>query len=1137
MNLNINKSQSKHLIKKNGINPANVTEIGTAVDTKEYINIDKRKKINAFIQFEKILSRYKEKLITYSVEDVINNQLVDPNNSKPILVGGKTKSIENFTSENIIFLQPTRIISRKRIEVGFRILLKILEEKNFRERILKTKNLKITILVTGPIAAGHYDYFHKLLERFQILLQSIDEKIRRKIFLAFIFSELDLESFKNRYKQPIGIPELYNIASLILLPSKTEGRGLPIIEATACGTPIFCRRYIPENVYSDVIGEHLQEKDRLKVIEYDGKTLKRKTIESIIERVLFPHKFTDEILHNRKVVIKRYSLQSLSNNMKDVLYRLYLQSTSNENSIEIVKKSFKRYKQGFNYKDDNLKAILNTENRQYLAGYGKLSYMIYLKSLIDPSYFRIEEQEFRGRAFNFAMSLVDNDIDKDLVSQEDKYRFLNTVENVFNYRKGTISIRHDHSFTYRHRNKNYYPYQDYTIQELLGLVNFLYFEINNPTLIKNVELTPHFFTDWDLALLQLTGSIYLGIDNRSQLIKKLQINLPIAYFPGEHIMHELEFFVLQAVRSRLQMKIEDELDRDILEKNKHFLAKIFVFSQEKNLGKQLNPEEIRQYILNGINEELKLLYEYNILQLIPTKQWTVGIHFQQLGKGALKVLKSIKEENGFLITNRRNAVVMTDIVDIDCFHIGKVRAELSASILGIPIDSGYIQYVPAGLRTCLAFPTPIQTAKDFEKALNSKLFRQLEEDMGGDKLMQEIKKDAETKGSPINFVLQKLSIANRKEEISDLNFEYLSGIYEDLNPYNGVLAELKTKSTKNKWDFAVVSSESGTKKVTKFTKEFSKKHNIKPRLAWNGGYILNPELVGKLGIPETYIGSPLGLIISEGKMLSPPLFNKAALLIYEDGRFEIKRVNSGTGMTIKMGDKQYFSTESNYNNSNPGEDFCYYDLLFKEELIVGNGRIIVRLAGNLIKDIVHTQEGENIDLLPVGLSLSFNKNVFPVNIKIGDNVEYTIEEYKGVKHAVEAGPLLLDNGEKNIDMEAEGWKTKNSIRTQAARLDYTDMRGPKIAAGIDDKGNFTVLAINGRIRESVGASHENMAEILKKRGIIYAMGFDPGGSSTLFVDGEVKNISPYNSKYEENVFSLPPEPRAVSNAIIGFVRK
>ncbi len=129
---------------------------------------------------------------------------------------------------------------------------------------------------------------------------------------------------------------------------------------------------------------------------------------------------------------------------------------------------------------------------------------------------------------------------------------------------------------------------------------------------------------------------------------------------------------------------------------------------------------------------------------------------------------------------------------------------------------------------------------------------------------------------------------------------------------------------------------------------------------------------------------------------------------------------------------------------------------------------------------------------------------------------------------------VADDGEITIDMELEGWKTRNSIQTQAARLDYLDMRGPKIAIGLDDEGALAVLAVNGRIRESVGATHVDMAEIPRTRGMRTAMGFDPGGSATLVVDGQTLNISPYNRDYERNVYALEPQPRAVSNAVVGY---
>lgn len=61
MNVNINKKQSEYLIHYKGHNPANVAEIGTAVDTNEYNNIDKRRRIESLFQMEKMLSRYHKK--------------------------------------------------------------------------------------------------------------------------------------------------------------------------------------------------------------------------------------------------------------------------------------------------------------------------------------------------------------------------------------------------------------------------------------------------------------------------------------------------------------------------------------------------------------------------------------------------------------------------------------------------------------------------------------------------------------------------------------------------------------------------------------------------------------------------------------------------------------------------------------------------------------------------------------------------------------------------------------------------------------------------------------------------------------------------------------------------------------------
>ncbi len=1127
LQVNINKKQSEHLIKKNGNNPANVTEIGTAIDQKQYQNKSKRININTFYQFEKIFSRYNKTLVSYNINDVFKNNLVNKDNPEPILIGNKTKTIKKFHRENIIFLQPTRIVKRKNIEIGFKLIYKLIKSDTFKQKLLSTPNLKITLIVTGPIPDGQYNYFRKLIENFNDLINILPNDIKDRIFLGFLFSEFDKDRFKKIFKSPIGITELYSIASLILLPSETEGRGLPIIEAASAGIPIFCRRYYPYNVYSEVIGEHLSEDMQLKVIEFDGKEITKHHIKNITERVFYPHQFINEINHNKNVVDKRYSLKSLKNNMLNILQQIYLQTKPNDKLMQKTIKYFNTYKKFDNSNSAEFKKFVKNNNREYLPGYGRLGFLIYLKSLIDPSYFRTEAQNFKGIALNYSKELIDDTICKPKLTLEKIHEFYNLIDNIFYYKDGEYDIRHDHSFAYRHRNKNYYPFYDFTIQEITGLINYIYLNTINPIEENKIDESSHFFIDWNLAFAQFTSSSKIEIDNREILIEKLKENIPIALFPSRYVKFEIEFFVLQAIRVRLKIKLKDELTEQIIIKNKKIIKPVYIFTTKHKIGKWPLQKDIINYIQNSNDTELKLLLKHNIIRFVEHNQYSVGINFKQFNDKSLKILNKIGEQNGFLITARRDAAFMTDIADIDKFHISKIQSDMQSNIMGIPRKTGYIQYVPRAIRYTLTYPTPIQTGKDFNDILISNKFKTICNKKGKKFVFDKIRNDAIKNSSPVYQVINNLTSKTNKN--NNTTYKFVSGVYNDGMPWNGVIAKANINS--DNFNFKILSSLK-TKTLTQFIKNFEKKNNNKVKIAWNGGYILNPELVGKLGLPESYIGSPLGLLISNNEIISAPLFNKPAILFYKDNKISIKRVNLKNG--IKIIDKNiiFDFDGSTYNNNKINNKLAFFDLLNNKKQIETKGKAIVRLSGNTIKEIVYNAEKTNI--IPVGLTLAIDKKILPKHWKPNYKIKFEISELKDVINAVEAGPLLVNDGNFSLDMNIEGWKTDFSIATQAARLDFTDMRGPKIAAGIDNNGNLAILAINGRIRESVGATHIDMANILIDMGIKYAMGFDPGGSSTLVVNGKTLNISPYNKNYEENIYSLPPQPRAVSNCILVY---
>ena len=403
------------------------------------------------------------------------------------------------------------------------------------------------------------------------------------------------------------------------------------------------------------------------------------------------------------------------------------------------------------------------------------------------------------------------------------------------------------------------------------------------------------------------------------------------------------------------------------------------------------------------------------------------------------------------------------------------------------------------------------------------------------------------RGSPVRRVLEELAANDPVPEAATsqapkparrdgpiVRQHAIGGVYADGHPWSGNLARVEGGALR----YRIVTANAGLRTVPEFVRNIERRTGERARIAWNGGFILNAELVGKLGLSESYIGSPLGLIATDGRVLCPPLYAKPAFLVHESGALEIRHVTCADGIEIAAPGGEELKLEAAAHNPRAlPHGPCYYDLLYPGDELPGDGRVLVRLAGNRIMQVVETSPGSALPVLPVGLVLSFPAGELPAGFEEGAVLELRLPGLAGVAQAIEAGPLLVDRGRVCIDadvMRAEGWSTRNSIRTQAARLDYLDMRGPKIAAGFDRKGQLTVLTVNGRIRESVGATHLDMAEILAAQGLITAMGFDPGGSATLVVGRETVNISPYNAAYERDVWSLPPQPRAVANGVVGY---
>jgi glycosyltransferase involved in cell wall biosynthesis len=124
----------------------------------------------------------------------------------------------NLLAAEPLLLLPVRITPRKNIELAIRTLAALRESYS-----------RAVLVVTGPLGPhnpANVKYFEKLVA------------LRAELGLgdaAYFLAELSEE-----YLPDAIIADLYRLADALLMPSREEGFGIPILEAGLSGLPIFC---------------------------------------------------------------------------------------------------------------------------------------------------------------------------------------------------------------------------------------------------------------------------------------------------------------------------------------------------------------------------------------------------------------------------------------------------------------------------------------------------------------------------------------------------------------------------------------------------------------------------------------------------------------------------------------------------------------------------------------------------------------------------------------------------------------------------------------------------------------------------------------------------------------------------------
>lgn len=114
-----------------------------------------------------------------------------------------------------------------------------------------------------------------------------------------------------------------------------------------------------------------------------------------------------------------------------------------------------------------------------------------------------------------------------------------------------------------------------------------------------------------------------------------------------------------------------------------------------------------------------------------------------------------------------------------------------------------------------------------------------------------------------------------------------------------------------------------------------------------------------------------------------------------------------------------------------------------------------------------------------------------------------------------AGPLLIYHGEQQPMRNDRTFVTNRHNRT---------------ALGIKDDGTIVLFTVDGRFKESAGMSLPELIKTLSWLGCRDAINLDGGGSTTMYLNGQVKNYPSDNGRFDHS------GERGVSNCILVIKR-
>lgn len=236
------------------------------------------------------------------------------------------------------------------------------------------------------------------------------------------------------------------------------------------------------------------------------------------------------------------------------------------------------------------------------------------------------------------------------------------------------------------------------------------------------------------------------------------------------------------------------------------------------------------------------------------------------------------------------------------------------------------------------------------------------------------------------------------------------------------------------------------------------------------------------------VGEPFGLMVKDGKIISPPLYDREALIVRND-KVEIRKL-SLSALRIFINDEEI-----------QGTTYCRPQFRITPK---GNKDVVI-----IGSKVVCVKNNGNTEIPASGFVIKVNEDV---NVNPGDEVIYSgMEE---VSFGLQVGNSLIIDGKKTERFISRFYDFKKpgiSYPPSLYPLNFRKSRAPRIALGADKDKRPMIIWAEGagkygheKGKESNGVSLKEMSEICQMADMHNGINLDGGGSAQILLKNSRK---------------------------------